>query len=318
MRKHLLAVVVSLCSVAALAQTVSWPDGYWERQYGYGQQWSVMYMVSLKVGSPADAREKAVKLLEQAGGRPSQGGFYGGNPRPGQSQQVGYFVPVEKAEKAAKRLLALGDLQQFSTQRTGFATQLPEVREKIAALEGEQKSNAAALAVMPISRTLLASHLTKLTQARDSFEASAGTALINLTLMDASAPEAANPVRYKQAVPVSPMLASEGAAKGSLGALRSALSIYYGDTEGRYPSTLSDLTVGGKYLTKIPRIKVASHAETDVVTTLREVADMASLKTKLKDTGGWAYVADPKSSMFGTVVVDCTHVDSRAMAWFNY
>lgn len=318
MRKICLIVAVSLCAGAGFAQTASWAEGYWERQYGYGQQWSVMYMVSLKVGSPADVREKAIKLIEQSGGRPAQSGAYGSNARGGQSQQVSYFVPVEKAEKAAKRLLALGDLQQFSTQKAGIANQLPELREKIASLESEQKSNAEALEKMPISRTLLASQLARLTQARDSFEASAGTALINLTLIDASAPEAQNPVRYKHAVPVAPIPSNESAAKGSLGAVRSAMSIYYGDTEGRYPLTLADLTVGGKYLSKIPRIRVASHAETDGVTVLKGVSDMASLKAKLKDTGGWALVGDPKSALFGTVVVDCTHADSRGTPWADY
>jgi len=31
---------------------------------------------------------------------------------------------------------------------------------------------------------------------------------------------------------------NEGACKGNLGALRSALSIYYGDMEGQYPDSL--------------------------------------------------------------------------------
>src|SRR6266480_3591085 len=41
----------------------------------------------------------------------------------------------------------------------------------------------------------------------------------------------------------------EAAVKGNLGAVRSALSIYYGDMEGVYPSNLSDgLTTNSKYL----------------------------------------------------------------------
>lgn len=318
MRHLLLALVLSSCASAALAQNAPWPDGYWERQYGHGQPWSVLYMVNLKVDSPAEAREKAVKLLEQSGGRPSQSGAYGGYGRSGQFQQVSYFVPADKAEKAAKRLFTLGDLQQFSAQKGGGSTQLPEIREKIAALEEERKAGAASLERLPIARTLLSSQLAKLTQARDSFEASEGTALVNLTLSDASSPDAQRAYLSKRAVPVTPTPSNEGHAKGSLGALRSALSIYYGDLEGRYPSTFADLTAGGKYLTAIPRIRVHNHAETDQVTILKGVADTQSLKAKLKDTGGWAYVADPRSPLLGNVVIDCKHVDSRGHPWADY
>ncbi len=36
---------------------------------------------------------------------------------------------------------------------------------------------------------------------------------------------------------------NEGASKGNLGAIRSALSIYYGDLEGTYPANVGALTV---------------------------------------------------------------------------
>ena len=299
---------------ASFAQVAAWPDGYWERQYGSGQSWSVMYSISLKTSSPSVAREKAVKIIEQAGGR--QGQYGGGYGRGGQTQQIAFNIPVEKADKAAKRLLTLGDIQQFSTQKTGGSNQLPEIREKIAAIESEQKTYSEELAKTPIAKSLQAALLARLQQSRDSFEASAGTAMISLTLLDPAAPDDAGMYRSKRAVPVGP--SNEGAAKGALGALRSALSIYYGDTEGRYPGSLAELTVGGKYLTKIPRIQVASHKETDAVTIITKAADAAAIKSKLKDTGGWAYVSDPKSPMFGTVVVDCTHSDSRGMAWPDY
>lgn len=319
MRHLLLALALAQIAPAAFAQNAPWPDGYWERQYGYGQPWSVVYMVNLKVDAPAEAREKAVKLLEQSGGRPTQNGAYGGYGRSLQYQQVSYYVPIEKAEKAAKRLFSLGDLQQFSTQKAGAATQLPEIREKIASLEAERKAGAAKLESLPIARTLLAAQLAKLTQTRDSLEAGAGTALVNVTLSDASSPDYRGG-RHKVAVPVpqTPTPPNEGQAKGSLGALRSALSIYYGDLEGRYPSSFADLTAGGKYLTAVPRIRVHNHAETDAVTVYTGVKDLDSLKAKLKDTGGWAYVADPRSPLLGNVVVDCKHVDSRGHPWADY
>ncbi len=324
MNQMLIAVAACLWSAAAFAQTAAWPDGYWERQYGSGQQWSVMYGIALKVESPSKARERAEKIFDQNQGRTAQGGYYGYS-RGGATTQLSYLLPVSKAEKAAKQILSLGDLQQYSTQKNGMSTQLPEIREKIAVIEAERSANSAALESMPVARTLLASLLARLTQSRDSAESSAETALISLTLTDASAAEPQNSQMPKSEVRATkiakkaiPEQSSEGAVKGALGAVRSALSIYYGDTEGRYPSTLSELTVAGKYLSKIPRIQVASHGETDAVTTLRGITDAASLKMKLKDTGGWAYVSDPKSPQFGTVIVDCTHTDSHSSTWYGY
>src|SRR6185312_10263035 len=49
----------------------------------------------------------------------------------------------------------------------------------------------------------------------------------------------------------------EGATKGNLGTIRSALSIYYGDTEGFYPvDNLSSLTVSTKYLQAVPNANI--------------------------------------------------------------
>src|SRR5258708_10880139 len=47
----------------------------------------------------------------------------------------------------------------------------------------------------------------------------------------------------------------EGRTKANLGSIRSALSIYYGDTEGWYPAianSLPVLTAGGRYLASVP------------------------------------------------------------------
>src|SRR5271155_1123123 len=57
----------------------------------------------------------------------------------------------------------------------------------------------------------------------------------------------------------------EGATRGSLGSIRSALSIYYGDMEGQYPSDPSSLTINGKYLNSIPLAKTPNyHSDSSV------------------------------------------------------
>ena len=39
---------------------------------------------------------------------------------------------------------------------------------------------------------------------------------------------------------------------------------------------------------------------------------------KTKDTGGWAYVNDPKSRDFGTIFIDCAHRDEKGRHWSEF
>ena len=105
---------------------------------------------------------------------------------------------------------------------------------------------------------------------------------------------------------------SEGASKGNLGALRSALSIYYGDMEGNYPSTLSSLTVGGKYVTVIPNAK-APNFHGDASTSV-----LLSVSANPTDVGGWYYNDQTTNANVGNVLVNCTHTDTRGSVWTAY
>lgn len=116
----------------------------------------------------------------------------------------------------------------------------------------------------------------------------------------------------------------EGATKGNLGSLRSALAIYYGDAQGQYPATL-DALIGPKYIPAIPKTKIDAHMETNVVTLYG--AEVCTGKTefgtqidasKIKDTGGWGYVADPKAPCSGQLFVDCSHKDTKGKLWPEY
>jgi S1-C subfamily serine protease len=115
----------------------------------------------------------------------------------------------------------------------------------------------------------------------------------------------------------------EGSTKGNLGAIRSALSIYYGDTEGQYPENLEALLEGGKYLTGIPEVNLGAdseHAPTNAVRIITEVANSEDLERQIKEgeTGGWLYVADPDSPAHGSLFVDCSHADSKGQPWYKY
>ncbi|MBI5624203.1 MAG: type II secretion system protein [Elusimicrobia bacterium] len=121
----------------------------------------------------------------------------------------------------------------------------------------------------------------------------------------------------------------EGRTKGSLGAVRSALSIYYSDMEGHFPSDLASLTVGGKYIPNMPKVMAAGfHPDSS------SVADNTTGGCNaiyINDQGGFGYWsaeddACPGALGFGgqrkrtkgEVWIGCTHTDMRGSAWTSY
>jgi prepilin-type N-terminal cleavage/methylation domain-containing protein len=108
----------------------------------------------------------------------------------------------------------------------------------------------------------------------------------------------------------------ESAVKGSLGALRSAVSIYYSDTEGVFPASAAPtnfaaaLTTGAKYLRAIPVSAVpkpALHPSADGVVTA--IGDWTG------GTGAWYY----SGSLEGVVLVNCNlHADSKGSTWSTW
>ena len=105
---------------------------------------------------------------------------------------------------------------------------------------------------------------------------------------------------------------SEGASKGNLGALRSAMSIYYGDMEGTYPDSLLALTVGGKYLTVIPMAKAPNY-HTDGNSEVKLTASASPT-----DVGSWYYNDQTTNANVGNVLVNCTHTDTKGTVWTGY
>ena len=92
--------------------------------------------------------------------------------------------------------------------------------------------------------------------------------------------------------------AKESATKGNLSTLRASVRIYYVDTVGVFPPSLSSL-VSVRYLNEVPNVKLGKyHAETNAEYT----------GTVVDESGGkggyWFY--DPQD---GTVAVNCTHGD---------
>jgi prepilin-type N-terminal cleavage/methylation domain-containing protein len=111
---------------------------------------------------------------------------------------------------------------------------------------------------------------------------------------------------------------NEGATKGNLGAIRSAMSIYYGEIEGWYPvsNPAPILTMeNGKYLKEIP---ASYEPPYHVKSAVFEVNN----GTENANAGSWAYMANRTPAAdekpWGDVWVNCTHTDSKAMVWSMY
>ncbi len=100
--------------------------------------------------------------------------------------------------------------------------------------------------------------------------------------------------------------ASEGKGKANLGALRSTLSIYYGDMEGLYPANLAALTIGGKYIEEIMTAKAPNY-HVDSAAAEEDAAP--------SDASGWHYNNVVTNANFGLLLVNCTHTDSKGTIW---
>ncbi len=105
---------------------------------------------------------------------------------------------------------------------------------------------------------------------------------------------------------------NEGSTKGNLGALRSAMSIYYADMEGNRPSDPASLTVNGKYLSAIPKARAPNYHPAGSAIVL------GSFGTGLTDAGAWIYDAETTEAQYGEIFVDCSHTDTKGSTWASY
>ena len=109
---------------------------------------------------------------------------------------------------------------------------------------------------------------------------------------------------------------AEGRFKGDLGAIRSALSIFYGDKEGLYPSDPNTELIP-KYMSQIPEIHLEHHQASKTIRIITQF-NGKDLKSAVEDTGRWTYVGDPASPNFGSIFIDCSHNDAKDRVWHQY
>lgn len=124
----------------------------------------------------------------------------------------------------------------------------------------------------------------------------------------------------------------EASIKGALGAIRSAVSIYYGDMEGEYPANLFlGLTGAEKYMSAqsglgnfaVPKTRNGTPGHPSFIRTTDANVQQADGTTAAADGGSGGATDDilyyvNSGNRLGEVFVACLHVDSKGTIWTAY
>ena len=119
----------------------------------------------------------------------------------------------------------------------------------------------------------------------------------------------------------------EAAVKGTLGAVRSAVSIYYGDLEGSCPGNLFvGLTTVNKYMpsmASLPSLGAYAIPKTTTGNPGHAGGTYSNLSAASGVLQGAAGGMDDTTALFyvtttGDAYVNCTHNDTKAVIWTSY
>ena len=110
----------------------------------------------------------------------------------------------------------------------------------------------------------------------------------------------------------------EGATKGILGSIKSANTIYYGDSGGMWPTTLQTVSQFGfsRYLDSIQAVKVTAYFDPNgsgKSPSNAQVSMTAVGMVPATANSGWLY-----DSTFGSVFVNSTLTDSKHLPYSYY
>ena len=123
----------------------------------------------------------------------------------------------------------------------------------------------------------------------------------------------------------------EGATKGNLGSMRSALSIYYADNtffpaDNVYHDSNSILVssaLAPKYIGAIPLAKATPYHTTSSTVFSHWTDSNGNISLVHDGTTGWMYASGADSSgnvltPSGQIILDCSHTDTKGTAWSAY
>lgn len=102
---------------------------------------------------------------------------------------------------------------------------------------------------------------------------------------------------------------NEEATRDNLSNMRDRINDWAAAHGGKSPEHATDAVA------TFPAAETGHHMRNDQII---EACTDGHDASQLKDSGGWAYCANPNDPNFGKLVVDCTHNDSAGKPWYSY
>lgn len=186
--KPILALLIISTVGAAQARRISWDgggDNYWNRGFGTTSA-AETHNVTLRVKSIEAAFPKVEAMMAASGGSMHGSGNTYTNNYNGSNlkyRQSSWLMPLKAAEKAAKKAFDLGELVNYSMNRS-TNDQKAQVDERVAQLKSELSENKATLEKMPAATYFLTSKLDQLKKVQESYETSASKGQVSVTLQE--------------------------------------------------------------------------------------------------------------------------------------
>jgi hypothetical protein len=110
--------------------------------------------------------------------------------------------------------------------------------------------------------------------------------------------------------------ARAAAAEQALQDFRTALQVYYGVNNAKYPANPSQLGQDGR--PAIPELHLPRHEASVKVTIIDSKKYDSDVSKAVADSGGWLYFSNPESMNYGLLIIDCSHKAPNGTEFFKY
>lgn len=167
--------------VCGEAGAAKFQPGYWDRDFGVTSHARTI-SISLQVDSVAKGEAAADGLLTAQGAKRTGNQQYYSSDEARPAAQFTYEMPLGKCEMAGQKLIDLGILRSYNSQKSDVAAILSEVKERLAAIESEVKENSRHLQGMPIAEFFLTQKQERLLRSKAAAENAATKCQISVHL----------------------------------------------------------------------------------------------------------------------------------------